>query len=125
MNPITRVPRQARELPEYTNYPDRGCKAAVSCLACPLAMCLHDDPAQTLQGRDQIILAEYLGGATVRELSEKWDRSERVIHRALQHAREGHSYWRKPDVGVKISLEELASRSIFRVKEPWPTLEVK
>lgn len=123
--PITFIPHQARAFAEDCYYPDRGCKAAASCLSCPLAICLHDDPAQQIEGRDKIISAERLAGATVRELSEKWKRSERVISRAISHVKHGHSYRKPYDGGAKISLEELASRSIFRVKEPWPTLEVK
>lgn len=119
-----RLPRRD-EFIENITYPDDGCAAAVSCLDCPLVKCLHDDPNQLAEQRDKVILAKRLSGATLDELMAEYGLSERTVHRAIQHAKEGHRYrWPESEslVGVTITLEELASRSVFRVKEPWPTM---
>ncbi|MFH1652107.1 MAG: hypothetical protein ABID87_08435 [Chloroflexota bacterium] len=75
--------------PEYCHYRDEGCELADSCLNCPLAKCVYDEPGgkqrwrKRLRDRDIVrLFSEEKQG--VRELARFFRLSERTIQRALK-----------------------------------------
>ena len=78
-------------LPEYCHYKDEGCEFAASCLNCPFARCVYDEPGgkqhfvQELRNRE--ILRLYTEGKEIKELASMFGISQRTIHRALKRAR--------------------------------------
>ncbi len=78
------------------SYIDTGCEASSSCLACPLAVCRHDNPAAYYQvqrqARDlekvQIIYGESL---TVAEAAIRFKVTQRTVFKILErYAEENH-----------------------------------
>ena len=72
------------------DFPDTGCAAGgPSCLACPLARCVHDGvrpggpPRQP--ERDALIVAA-LAGATVEDVAARFGLSRRSVWRIAQNA---------------------------------------
>ena len=78
-------------LPEYCHYQDEGCEFAPSCLECPFARCVYDEPGGkqhfVKELRNQEILRLYTTGKEIRELAEIFGISQRTVHRALKRAR--------------------------------------
>ncbi len=74
--------------PEYCHYRDEGCELAGSCLNCPFARCVYEEPGGKLR------LAKYLRakemarlfseGKGLREIASKFGVSERTVRRALK-----------------------------------------
>ena len=78
--------------PEYCHYRDNGCEFADSCLNCPFAKCLYDEPGgrqhHIKRFRDKEILRLYTTGKKgLRELALMFDLSQRTVQRALKRAR--------------------------------------
>lgn len=78
-------------LPEYYHYQDEGCELATSCLNCPFARCIYEEPGgkqHFIKGlRDREILRLYTEGRGIKELAVMFDISQRTVQRALKRAR--------------------------------------
>lgn len=77
--------------PEYCRYRDDGCELAPSCLNCPFASCLYDQPGGrqrfTRKLRDREILRLFSEGKHgVAELAVIFAVSSRTVQRALRRA---------------------------------------
>ena len=75
--------------PEYCRYRDEGCDLAASCLNCPLAQCIYDEPGgkQRLLKRlrdTEIATLFTADGKGIKELSDMFSVSQRTIQRALK-----------------------------------------
>jgi hypothetical protein len=73
--------------PEYCHYRDDGCDYAKSCLECPFAQCLYDEPRGRqrwlLKARNKEIKRLFNRGSKVKELAVLFEVSQRTIQRAL------------------------------------------
>ena len=77
--------------PEYCHYRDEGCDFAASCLSCPFAKCIYDQPGgrqRQLKGlRDKEIARLFTTeGKKVTELASRFNVSQRTVQRALRKA---------------------------------------
>jgi hypothetical protein len=77
--------------PEYCHYKDEGCEFAESCLNCPLAHCVYDEPGGKQrwlkQARDREIVRLFSRESKgVKELALIFSLSERTIQRALKNS---------------------------------------
>ena len=79
------------QLPEHCQYRDEGCELAPSCLNCPFATCIYDEPggrqhfARRL--RDKEILRLFtIEKQGVAELAALFSISQRTVQRALKRA---------------------------------------
>ena len=86
------VPENEPDLPpEYCHYKDEGCEFAASCLNCPLAHCVYDEPGgkqrwqKKLRNRE---IAKLFSNEEkeVKELALMFSLSERTIQRALKNS---------------------------------------
>jgi hypothetical protein len=77
--------------PEYCHYQDEGCEFADSCLNCPFARCIYDEPGGKQQFikrlRNQEILRLYTNGKEIEELAATFGVSQRTVQRALKRAK--------------------------------------
>ena len=77
--------------PEYCHYQDEGCDLADSCLNCPFAGCIYDEPRgkqrwlKRLRAREMARLFT-TEGKGVKELALMFDVSQRTVQRALKVA---------------------------------------
>lgn len=75
-------------LPEQCHYRDEGCELARSCLNCPFAQCVYDEPRgrqrwlKSLRAREMARL--FARGKKVRELAQIFSVSERTVQRVLK-----------------------------------------
>jgi len=71
--------------PENTNYRDEGCEFYYSCLDCPYARCLLDEPLiiRLHKERDLEIKRRVREGEKPAELSQSYRLSSRTIYRIL------------------------------------------
>lgn len=80
-------------LPEYCRYRDEGCEYARSCLECPFAQCLYDEPRGRQRWlkdlRDREIIRLFKRGRKVGELASLFDVSERTVQRAVKNKGKG------------------------------------
>lgn len=104
----SRLPLVDRK-PGEDYFPDTGCAVSPSCLRCPLARCIYDEPEedrrQAQQERDREIFRLYLEnvakgalltgqasspgrGPAIRALAERFGVSRRTVHRAVQRMRQ-------------------------------------
>ena len=71
------------------DHPDTGCAAGgPSCLACPLARCVHDDirpGGRTRQPERDALIVEALAGATVEDVAARFGLSPRSVWRIAQN----------------------------------------
>ena len=77
--------------PECCHYRDDGCEFATSCLNCPFARCLYDEPGGrqhfTRRLRDKEILRLFtVEKQGVAELAVMFGISQRTVQRALKKA---------------------------------------
>ena len=77
--------------PECCHYRDDGCEFAPSCLSCPFARCLYDEPGGrqhfTKRLRDKKILRLFtVEKQGVAELAAMFAISQRTVQRALKRA---------------------------------------
>ena len=78
-------------LPEYCHYQDAGCELADSCLDCPLAKCIYDEPGgrqhyiKRLRNKEILRLFTTEGKEVV-ELASMFGISQRTVQRALKRA---------------------------------------
>ncbi|MFC1914375.1 hypothetical protein ACFLXF_03790, partial [Chloroflexota bacterium] len=77
--------------PEYCHYKDDGCELATSCLNCPMAQCVYDEPGgkqrQLKRLRDKEIVRLFSQESKgVRELALMFSLSDRTIQRALKNS---------------------------------------
>ena len=121
------APVRSDTLPEHSTYRDDGCEVCRSCLECPLPMCKYDDPGwlqrESRRSRDEAILRARRGeGLSVPVVAARFGISTRTVHRVLQT---GGATRRQPepdDAGPTISVLELAERSLFHRRTPFPPL---
>jgi hypothetical protein len=78
--------------PEYCQYRDEGCELAESCLSCPFARCIYDEPGGkqrwTKRMRDrEIVWLRTNEGKTLNELAEMFSISPRTVQRVLKMAK--------------------------------------
>ena len=78
--------------PEYCHYQDNGCDLADSCLNCPFARCIYDEPGGKQRYikrlRDKQILELFTtGGKGMRELAEMFGISQRTVQRVLKRVK--------------------------------------
>ena len=78
-------------LPEHFPYRDNGCEVSQSCLSCPLPKCKHDDPgwlrSYRRDQRDRHLLSvRRHENASVGDLAQRFQISERTVHRILARA---------------------------------------
>ena len=77
--------------PEYCHYRDEGCELAASCLNCPFARCVYDEPGgkqrwlKKLRDREMVRLFTDEGKG-VKELSQIFGVSKRTVQRTLKTA---------------------------------------
>ena len=80
-------------LPEHFSYRDNGCEVSQSCLRCPLPKCKHDDPgwlrSYRRAQRDRLLRVRRRENASVGELAQRFQISERTVHRILARANGG------------------------------------
>ena len=78
------------------NYPDTGCRASPTCLACPFERCKHDDPTEyrawVLKDSGwaslrEAALALSAEGATAKRIAEELGVDARTVFRWLAKAR--------------------------------------
>jgi len=77
--------------PEYCRYQDEGCEFANSCLDCPLATCIYDEPRgrqrYTKRLRDKEIVRLFTTEEKeVKKLASMFGVSQRTVQRALKKA---------------------------------------
>jgi len=77
--------------PEFCRYRDEGCEMAESCLNCPFARCIYDEPGGKQlwmrKSRDREIARLSISeGKKVKEISEMFGISERTVQRDLKTA---------------------------------------
>jgi hypothetical protein len=120
------TPVRSDTLPENTRYKDDGCDAASSCLDCPLALCKYDDPGwlqrESRRTRDDEIFRLRQDHVSVAEISAQFGISTRTVHRIVQRGGAAQGPVTQEDDGPIISLSELAERSLFRERTPFPKL---
>ena len=86
-------------LPEYFPYRDDGClEVSGSCLRCPLPRCKYDSDAsgnrtwlqreRRAQRDSRVIQVRCQEGVTIPELAQRFDISQRTVHRILARAQE-------------------------------------
>jgi hypothetical protein len=113
-------------LPENTRYADDGCEVSRSCLDCPLPICKYDDPGwlqrQNRRHRDDEIFRLRKMGMSVPELARRFKVSTRTVHRVIQRGGSSESDAASEDQGPAISLDDLAVRTLFRERVPFPEL---
>ena len=78
--------------PEYCHYQDGGCEFADSCLNCPLANCIYDEPRGRQHYIKRLRSKEILRlftteGKEIRELALIFGISQRTVQRALKRER--------------------------------------
>ena len=78
-------------LPEHFQYRDNGCEVSPSCLSCPLPKCKHDDPGwlrsyRRAQRDRRLLRVRSRENATVGELAQRFQISQRTVHRILARA---------------------------------------
>jgi hypothetical protein len=119
-------PVRADTLPENMRYADDGCEESPSCLNCPLPVCKYDDPGwlkrEDRRVRDDEIFRLRKQGVPVPELSRQFRVSTRTVHRVIQRGGAPESDAADDDEGPVFSLDELAERTIFHAKAPWPQI---
>jgi len=75
--------------PEYCRYRDEGCDLADSCLNCPFARCVYDEPGgkqrwlKRLRAREMARLFT-TEGKGIKELAVMFAVSQRTVQRALK-----------------------------------------
>jgi hypothetical protein len=120
------APVRSDTLPENTRYKDDGCDASDSCLDCPLALCKYDDPGwlqrESRRTRDDEIFRLREERVPVAEISKRFGISTRTVHRIVQRGGAAPVTVSEEDDGPVISLSELAERSLFRERTPFPKL---
>jgi hypothetical protein len=120
------APVRSDTLPENTRYKDDGCDASDSCLDCPLALCKYDDPGwlqrESRRTRDDEIFRLREERVPVAEISKRFGISTRTVHRIVQRGGAAPVTVSEEDDGPVISLSELAERSLFRERTPYPKL---
>jgi hypothetical protein len=113
-------------LPENTRYRDDGCDVAARCLDCPLPVCKYDDPGwlqrENRHDRDVEILRRRDQGQPIPAIAHRFGLSTRTVHRVLQRGAPGAVSSGGDEGRPLISLQELATRSLFRRRTPWPRL---
>jgi hypothetical protein len=128
ITPVTLVPVRSDTLPENTRYKDDGCDASLTCLACPLALCKYDDPGwlqrESRRTRDDEIFRLRQERVPVSEISKRFGISTRTVHRIVHRGGAAPVPVNEDDDGPLISLSELAERSLFRERIPFPELVV-
>ncbi len=77
--------------PEYCHYHDEGCELADSCLNCPFARCIYDEPRGKQRWLKRLRAKEMARlftteGKGVKELAQMFDVSQRTVQRALKVA---------------------------------------
>ena len=78
-------------LPEYCHYRDEGCDLADSCLNCPFAECIYDEPGgkrrwlKKMRAREMARLY-IIKGKGIKELALMFGVSQRTVQRALKLA---------------------------------------
>jgi len=122
----TLAPVRSDTLPENTRYKDDGCDASLSCLNCLLSLCKYDDPGwlqrESRRTRDDEIFRLREERVPVAEISERFGISTRTVHRIVQRGGAAPVTIAEEDAGPVISLSELAERSLFRERTPFPEL---
>lgn len=75
--------------PEFCHYRDEGCELAESCLNCPFAGCIYDEPGgkqrwtKRLRAKE-IARLHIMEGKKIKELSEMFGISQRTVQRVLK-----------------------------------------
>lgn len=122
----TLAPVRSDTLPENTRYKDDGCDASLTCLACPLPLCKYDDPGwlqrESRRTRDDEIFRLRGERMAVSEIARRFGISTRTVHRIVQRGGAAPVPVAEEDDGPLISLSELADRSLFRERTPFPEL---
>ena len=77
--------------PEYCRYRDEGCEFADSCLNCPFAKCIYEQPGGRQhwlkRARDREMVRLFTTeGRGVRELALMFGVSQRTVQRALKNS---------------------------------------
>ena len=125
----TLVPVRSDTLPENTRYKDDGCEASPSCLDCPLTLCRYDHPGwlqrESRRDRDNEIFRLRQEKMPVSEIAKKFGISTRTVHRIVQRGGAAPAPLNEEDDGPVISLSELAERSLFRKRTPFPKLAIR
>lgn len=71
--------------PRFLDHPDKGCRIAPSCLACPLKTCILDDPRasqrQATQARYSAIKAALRKGHSSKEVAATFDLNVRTVQK--------------------------------------------
>ncbi len=122
------APVRSDTLPENTRYKDDGCDVSTSCLDCPLSLCKYDDPGwlqrESRRTRDDEIFRLREERVPVAEISKRFGISTRTVHRIVQRGGAAPVTVAEEDDGPVVSLSELAERSLFRERTPFPELIV-
>lgn len=92
IDPPVIEPRARKDAyPEDVEYRDTGCRLHSSCLTCPLAVCLYEDPGTTHRlinrASDAEVLRLRAEGLTVTEVAKRLGLSRRTVFRISANAR--------------------------------------
>jgi len=91
-------------LPENTGYRDDGCDLSSSCLKCHLPLCKYDDSKFMVREikiiRDKEIYNLSNNGASVDDLSKKFNLSKRTIQRAIKFSKDYKTRGKKTEESV-------------------------
>ena len=69
-------------------YRDDGCRAIITCLACPLIVCLEEwSIRDRLKDRNAEIVARYNDGAPAKAIAEFYGISDRTVFKVVAKAR--------------------------------------
>ncbi|MBM3957200.1 MAG: helix-turn-helix domain-containing protein, partial [Gemmatimonadetes bacterium] len=122
------APVRSDTLPEHSTYRDDGCELWSCCLECPLPMCKYDDPGwfqrENRRSRDEaIVRLRREQRVSVPEVAARFGVSTRTVHRVLQAGGETRGAPGADDEGPTIPVLELAGRSLFRRRTPFPPLD--
>lgn len=112
-------------LPENVKWRDTGCAdGGPSCLACPLDVCLLDQPsgADVMRGRNRRILRAHKEGRSVKKIAAAFGLSTRTVHRVIQTGGVVRLGEPDPDEAPLLSISELNRRQYVQPRKPWPVL---
>lgn len=114
-------------LPENTRYRDDGCNLSPSCLRCPLPQCKYDPPPID---RGEVVRTMRKAGHTIPAIGLSLGVSSRTVFRILNapatmsddSVGDPWANRAKDDTQPSMTLGELAQRSQYRVRAPWPKI---
>lgn len=78
--------------PEYCRYQDEGCELFPSCLECPSARCVYEEPGGKMQREKKLRNKEMMKlsraqGKSIQEIAQAFGVTTRTVYRILRRNR--------------------------------------